>query len=179
MTTKNRITAAAAALAIAGVLAACSQPAPEPTVEPVPTITDTPTQAPEPTVTPDPEPTSEPTPELLPIPDEVIEKAKGLGGEARKTNADMLKQADEIVKLAKETYDATGRKLIFVKEGGSFGWEGELVETFYTYTAAFPELQVDACRDRQSETVKGAIERAEACIALQADPSIYEIVVTI
>lgn len=164
----------ALALAVA-LTTACA-----PTVEPAPTVESTAPVEPAPVVadepTPEPDETTEPAPEPQPVPAAVIEEAQKVGGGAApSTGAEFERVGHELHALARDTQAETGRRLVFVMAGGAYGWEGELVGSFYGFTRFFPELQ--SCQDTDASTVDEAVALAEECIAATSTPDAYEVVV--
>lgn len=167
------LTALALAVALTAACAPTAPVEPTPTVEPAPVVAVEPT--PEPTVA---TPAPEPAPQVTPVPEEVHAEAQRIGAEG---STDSLRASDALLDalhdLAAETETSTGRRLVYVYTSGHYGWEGELLETYYAHTAAWPELQ--ACPYSASPTVDEARAAAEACIASMPDPAIYEVVVAV
>lgn len=179
MKTTNRITAVAAALAIAGGLAACSQPVSEPTVQPVPSVTAEPTSEPivEPTVVPVPEPV--PSVEVTPEPvvlgpgDKLTDEQKaGFAGDLERIKILTDGGTGNSAPLGAlrvdldALYDETGQQVLVVVPGTTpTGPSGE----WLAVTRASSERWLEIGKATVSMTRKETLKKAKAWAKAQPD----------
>lgn len=108
----------------------------------------------------------------------IIDDAKttGNGGEPAGTSDAVKAQQSAISVVAQLAYEATGKKLVFIAQRGSYLETGvrEGNIAFYVFLApTAPEL---AGAQNMPKTSEAATSLAQERIAAQADPSVYEII---
>lgn len=173
MNTKNHITAVAAALAIAGSLAACSQPQVEVTPTPEPTVEVSVTVAP----TPEPEPTVEVTPTPEPVvlgPDDKLteEQKESLADDLERVailteaGVDNSAPLEAMREALADIFDETGQQVLVVVPGTTpTGPSGE----WLAVTRAGSDRWLEIGKATVSNSRKDTLAKAKAWAKADAD----------